>query len=63
MSAYCANVDKCTTKFTRDSNNVDDLLDNVAGFSGICLLTESDQLSDDVSDESSEDEESDEIRI
>ena len=21
MSAYCADVDKCTTKFTRDSNN------------------------------------------
>ena len=43
--------------------NVDDLLDDVTGLFGICLLSESDESSDDISNKSSEDEESGEIII
>ena len=45
---------------------MDDLLDDVTGLVGICLVPESDESPDDVSNESSEDdedEESDEISI
>ena len=45
---------------------MDDLLDDVSGLVGFCLVPESDESFDDVSDESSEDnedEESDEIPI
>ena len=46
--------------------NVDDLLDDITGLVSFCLVTKSDESSDDVYDESSEDdedEESDEISI
>ena len=46
--------------------NVDDLLDDVTGLFGFCLVTESYESSNDVSDELSEDDEdkkSDEISI
>ena len=47
----------CITK------NVDDLLYEITGLVGICLLPEPDDLTDNVSNESSEDEDSDEILI
>ena len=46
--------------------NVDDLLDDVTGLVGFCLVLESDESPDDVSNESSEDDEdaeSDKISI
>ena len=45
---------------------MDDLLDDVTGLVGVCLVPESDKSSDDVSNKSSEDyedEESDKISI
>ena len=39
------------------AGNVDDLLDDVTGLVGFCLVTESDKSSDNVSNESSQDNE------
>ena len=42
---------------------MDDLLDEITGLVGICLLPEPDYSTDDVSNKSSEDEDSDKIII
>ena len=42
---------------------MDDLLDEITGLVGICLLPEPDYSTDNVSNESSEDDDSDEIII
>ena len=42
---------------------MDDLVDEITGLVGICLLPEPDDSSDDVSSESTEDEDSEKIRI
>ena len=42
---------------------MDDLLDEITGMIGICLVPETDYSTDDVSNESSEDKDSDEIII
>ena len=42
------------------AGNLDDLLDDVTGLVGFCLVPESDELSDNDSKESSEDDEDEE---
>ena len=42
---------------------MDDLLDDITGLVGICLLPEPDDSTDNVSNKSSEDKDSDEIMI